>query len=659
MGIHGTAEHCDYLTGYLGMSEDHPEVVAVQAEMDLEAWFFKAIANGNVDAVRYLLEVGMCADMISWNRGVRALSEACSAGHLDVAKLLRAHGARMIVRYEDEDEDEDTGVRGPSNEFLKHANGLTSDHPYHTFTVPPFAPHVREWVLSKPQAGDWLFFAAPPPAGRPPAADAAKWWPDTGWVELDRRGRRRAGDIELEVARYYTALRGSRRSEAQRFAPDNWIRLRMLVATRRIVLYWQEYTQARLCAPGGSQRAADEAAFKADLAPVIDQDQALMRPCAPGGPVRIADQAPSAANLAQVIARYDAAQAKKAVRAKSSRAWARFACKLNNKQQREGLGCSRTDRFPRWEDWARRAPYFPRISWDEMLTQIMLAFYREMMLDSSVSEDDAAEGAVMGKDKATWAELTPREVQAAATLGFDAIYWDNGMTPDAIAVPWSALQPPLRAAAMVLGYTATEWNEIGGYEELIPAASAAPAAAVGVAVGPKGKDKAEWSLLLPQEMQAATMLGFDAVQWDNGMTPETSAVPWSALQAPLRAAAQVLGYTAKEWNEEGGYEEEPAAAVPTTNAPPWCSTTREEAAEQWEDRTYVALASASAGPNKNADLCPIEWMCSETDGALRFGFRCGWLARAKAMQALRDQGVEVDDDTFPWPDRKYVQSSPV
>lgn len=86
--------------------------------------------------------------------------------------------------------------------------------------------------------------------------------------------------------------------------------------------------------PGGSQRAADEAAFKADLAPVIDQDQAQMHPCAPGGPVRIADQSPSAADLAQVIARCDAAQAKKAVRAmKSSRAWARLACNLN-KQQR-------------------------------------------------------------------------------------------------------------------------------------------------------------------------------------------------------------------------------------------------------------------------------------------------------------------------------------
>ena len=129
------------------------------------------------------------------------------------------------------------------------------------------------------------------------------------------------------------------------------------------------------------------------------------------------------------------------------------------------------------------------------------------------------------------------------------------MTPDAIAVPWSALPPPLRAAAMVLGYTATEWNEIGGYEELIPAASAAPAAAAGVAVGPKGKDKAEWSLLLPQEMQAATMLGFDAVQWDNGMTPDAIALPWSALPPPLRAAAMVLDYTARDWNEDGGFDE--------------------------------------------------------------------------------------------------------
>ena len=290
------------------------EVNAIQAKRDLERWCLQAIENGNVGAVRYLLEVGMSANMIScggrWS--VRGVFKACKAGHLDVAKLLRAHGARLVDRYDHEDEDEDTGVRGPSNEFLEYANGFTNVK--YGFTVPPFAPDVREWVLSKPRAGDGLFFAAPPPAGRPPAADAAKWWPYTG---------------VQRVARYYTALRGCRRFQARRLAPRYWIRLRMLVATRRIegiVLYWQEYTVARLCAPGGSLRAADEAAFKADLAPVIDPDQAQMRPCAPGGPVRIADQAPSAANLAQVIARCDAAQA-------NYRAWARFACNLNNQQR--------------------------------------------------------------------------------------------------------------------------------------------------------------------------------------------------------------------------------------------------------------------------------------------------------------------------------------
>ena len=82
-----------------------------------------------------------------------------------------------------------------------------------------------------------------------------------------------------------------------------------------------------------------------------------------------------------------------------------------------------------------------------------------------------------------------------------------------------------------------------------------------------GKDKGTWAELTPREVQAAATLGFDAIYWDNGMTPETIDVPWSALQPPLRAAAQVLGYTAKEWNEDGGYEEEPAASVPTTRAP--------------------------------------------------------------------------------------------
>ena len=34
---------------------------------------------------------------------------------------------------------------------------------------------------------------------------------------------------------------------------------------RAVVLYWQEATQRRLCAPGGAGRAADEAEFAAEF----------------------------------------------------------------------------------------------------------------------------------------------------------------------------------------------------------------------------------------------------------------------------------------------------------------------------------------------------------------------------------------------------------
>jgi hypothetical protein len=180
-----------------------------------------------------------------------------------------------------------------------------------------------------------------------------------------------------------------------------------------------------------------------------------------------------------------------------------------------------------------------------------------------------------GKDKGEWSMLLPQEMRAAATLGFDAVQWDNGMTPDSIAVPWSALPPQLRAAAMVLGYTAQEWNEDGGYEEELaasmpttsaplptplplplPLPTVAPAPPPEAAPqGPKGKDKAMWAELTPEEMRAATTLGFEAVQWENGMTPDAIALPWSALPPPLRAAAMVLDYTAHEWNEDGGFDD--------------------------------------------------------------------------------------------------------
>ena len=78
--------------------------------------------------------------------------------------------------------------------------------------------------------------------------------------------------------------------------------------------------------------------------------------------------------------------------------------------------------------------------------------------------------------------------------------------------------------------------------------------------GTPGKDKATWELT-PHEVQAATTLGFYAVSWDSGMVQLNAAAnrPWSALPPQLRAAAAVLGYTSREWNEDGGFEELPAA----------------------------------------------------------------------------------------------------
>ena len=87
--------------------------------------------------------------------------------------------------------------------------------------------------------------------------------------------------------------------------------------------------------------------------------------------------------------------------------------------------------------------------------------------------------------------------------------------------------------------------------------------------GTPGKDKATWELT-PHEVHAATTLGFYAVSWYSGMVQLNAAAnrPWSALPPQLRAAAAVLGYTSREWNENGGFEELPAAPPVAASSPP-------------------------------------------------------------------------------------------
>ena len=44
----------------------------------------------------------MSSNMMDSFSRFTAMSQACNSGHLDVAKLLRAHGAYLVAFYEDE-----------------------------------------------------------------------------------------------------------------------------------------------------------------------------------------------------------------------------------------------------------------------------------------------------------------------------------------------------------------------------------------------------------------------------------------------------------------------------------------------------------------------------------------------------------------------------
>ena len=222
MGIHGLASLLDYFVD-LKLDHNDPKVLECKAEFDLEPRYFDAIEAGDIDAVQYLLDAGMSSNMMNSFSRFTAMGQACDSGRLDVAKLLRAHGAYLVAFYEDE-----PSPNEPSEDLLQRTKGHD----------------VRAWLLSQPPAGEYLFFPSPPPAGRAPATEGTT------------------------VADWYTALREYRRQLAHERAPEHWDRLRKHFAMRATALYWQERTQVRLCAPDGAARKADKEAFETDLGAV-------------------------------------------------------------------------------------------------------------------------------------------------------------------------------------------------------------------------------------------------------------------------------------------------------------------------------------------------------------------------------------------------------
>ena len=192
---HGNAEYLSYLRHEEKRPDDDPEVLAVEAELALEQNMYDAIEHREVDAVRYLLEVGIDPGLIYSFAGKRLISHACEKGHLGTVKLLREYGAPLTVRYENEphlkevyehvnfyvqhrggsflEVDEEVPPNQPSSRLLGDALGITVY--FGGITRPPFAAEVREYLQSDPPPGNKSTFYAAPPAGRPFARDAHKW----------------------------------------------------------------------------------------------------------------------------------------------------------------------------------------------------------------------------------------------------------------------------------------------------------------------------------------------------------------------------------------------------------------------------------------------------------------------------------------------------
>ena len=70
-------------------------------------------------------------------------------------------------------------------------------------------------------------------------------------------------------------------------------------------------------------------------------------------------------------------------------------------------------------------------------------------------------------------------------------------------------------------------------------------------VSPPAHQFTPWSSLTPQQLVAASFLGYNEFGWDNGIPPiQVAYAAWHRLTAAQLLAAQTLGYTKASWNQE-------------------------------------------------------------------------------------------------------------
>ena len=210
----------------------------------------RAIKRNDVHLAEQLLNAGMPANpLIVVGIPAHSLMVYALKHSLPIAKLLRAHNAKLTVLNESE------AILGmPSVPMMRLVNGQTPD-------LGPLVPGAREWVCSAPIRGKGPVATCMHAIGIDPSnvPELHTSWPPEG-VSLEDF----PPNMHRAILRFWHRAGHLRRLEARSLAPRYWRRVRSMVRARPIAFYWQQCAIERSCAPGGKQRAADLDAFVAD-----------------------------------------------------------------------------------------------------------------------------------------------------------------------------------------------------------------------------------------------------------------------------------------------------------------------------------------------------------------------------------------------------------
>ena len=246
-------------------------------EFSLEEDMWTAIEAGDSVTLKYLLDQGAGALHRAEHVRVGALATACYFGKLECAKLLREYGAYLTCDYDGEQQENVPSPElmdwltphpcGPGRDLMEDEEGFR--HPARSRAGRWAREHARKqakYDADEVKRLDALLLVADWLASRPPRGNKAPGWlvpPDPGpWQSWEERFPIPPGVKKYAV---WDALSWHRAVRAHHSPLRCWARVRKLVKKRGIALYWQERTQANLCAEGGEGRKRDRETFEVEM----------------------------------------------------------------------------------------------------------------------------------------------------------------------------------------------------------------------------------------------------------------------------------------------------------------------------------------------------------------------------------------------------------